>query len=107
MTPDCSLKRYKYHHNGVHTYSPRIHHIDDKRISGLRLAWMTKVTDCFKDKGRKRGECRREKREYDTCYTLLKMLLVKPGVVAHTFNPSTQEAEAGGFLSSRPAWSTE
>jgi hypothetical protein len=29
------------------------------------------------------------------------------GVVAHTFNPSTREAEAGGFLSSRPAWSTE
>jgi hypothetical protein len=27
--------------------------------------------------------------------------------VAHTFNPSTQEAEAGGFLSSRPAWSTK
>jgi hypothetical protein len=24
-----------------------------------------------------------------------------------TFNPSTREAEAGGFLSSRPAWSTE
>jgi major histocompatibility complex class I len=30
-----------------------------------------------------------------------------PGVVAHTFNPSTWEAEAGGFLSSRAAWSTE
>jgi hypothetical protein len=29
------------------------------------------------------------------------------GVVVHTFNPSTQEAEAGGFLSSRPAWSTK
>jgi hypothetical protein len=26
---------------------------------------------------------------------------------SHTFNPSTWEAEAGGFLSSRPAWSTE
>jgi hypothetical protein len=26
-------------------------------------------------------------------------------VVAHAFNPSTREAEAGGFL--RPAWSTE
>jgi hypothetical protein len=28
-------------------------------------------------------------------------------VVVHAFNPSTLEAEAGGFLSSRPAWSTE
>jgi hypothetical protein len=32
---------------------------------------------------------------------------VSRAVVAHTFNPSTWEAEAGGFLSSRPAWSTE
>jgi major histocompatibility complex class I len=31
----------------------------------------------------------------------------KPGVVAHAFDPSTWEAEAGGFLSSRPAWSTK
>ena len=29
-----------------------------------------------------------------------------PGVVAHAFNPSTWEAEAGGFLSSKPSWST-
>jgi hypothetical protein len=28
-------------------------------------------------------------------------------MVAHAFNPSTWEAEAGGFLSSKPAWSTE
>jgi hypothetical protein len=28
-------------------------------------------------------------------------------VVAHAFNPSAREAEAGGFQSSRPAWSTE
>jgi hypothetical protein len=28
-------------------------------------------------------------------------------VVVHAFNPSTREAEAGGFLSLRPAWSTE
>jgi hypothetical protein len=28
-------------------------------------------------------------------------------VVAYSFNPSTWEAEAGGFLNSRPAWSTE
>jgi hypothetical protein len=29
------------------------------------------------------------------------------GVVAHAFNPSTREAETGGFLNSRPAWSTK
>jgi hypothetical protein len=28
-------------------------------------------------------------------------------VVAHAFNPGTWEVEAGRFLSSRPAWSTE
>jgi hypothetical protein len=32
---------------------------------------------------------------------------VLPGVVAHTFNPSTRETEAGRFLSSRPSWSTK
>jgi hypothetical protein len=30
-----------------------------------------------------------------------KILILKPGVVAHAFNPSTLEPEAGGFLSSR------
>jgi hypothetical protein len=33
--------------------------------------------------------------------------MTEPGVVVHAFNPSTWEAEAGGFLSSRPVWSTE
>jgi hypothetical protein len=32
---------------------------------------------------------------------------LKPGVVAHAFNPSTGEAEAGGFLSSRTARATQ
>jgi hypothetical protein len=32
---------------------------------------------------------------------------ISRAVVAHAFNPSTWEAEAGRFLSSRPAWSTE
>jgi hypothetical protein len=27
--------------------------------------------------------------------------------MAHAFNPSTWKTEAGGFLSSRPAWSTK
>jgi hypothetical protein len=33
--------------------------------------------------------------------------IYEPGVVAHAFNPSTWEAEAGEFLSLRPAGSTE
>ncbi|GAB1297222.1 Intraflagellar transport protein 172 homolog [Apodemus speciosus] len=36
-----------------------------------------------------------------------KRLFASWTVVAHTFNPSTREAEAEGLLSSRPAWSTE
>jgi hypothetical protein len=36
-----------------------------------------------------------------------KIQRLEPSVVVHAFNPSTREAEAGGFLSSRPAWSTE
>jgi hypothetical protein len=31
----------------------------------------------------------------------------QPGMMAHAFNPSTPEAEAGGFLTSRPALSTK
>jgi hypothetical protein len=34
-------------------------------------------------------------------------IVSQPGVVAHAFNPSIWEAEAGEFLSSRPAWSTK
>jgi hypothetical protein len=30
----------------------------------------------------------------------------RQALVAHAFNPSTREAEAGQFQSSRPAWST-
>jgi hypothetical protein len=37
----------------------------------------------------------------------IRMTGLSQAVIAHTFNPSTWEAEAGGFLSSRPAWSTK
>jgi hypothetical protein len=37
---------------------------------------------------------------------LLKKYHGSQAVVAHAFNPSTWEAEADRFLSSRPAWST-
>jgi hypothetical protein len=42
-----------------------------------------------------------------TGWTCVKSKESRRGVVAHAFNPSTWEAEAGEFMSSRPAWSTE
>jgi hypothetical protein len=36
-----------------------------------------------------------------------KKILTRRAVVVHAFNSRTWEAEAGGFLSSRPAWSTK
>jgi hypothetical protein len=41
------------------------------------------------------------------CLFVFKIYLFSRAVVAHAFDPSSWEAEAGGFLSSRPAWSTE
>jgi hypothetical protein len=41
------------------------------------------------------------------CISDIYITIHRLGVVAHTFNPSTWETEAGRFLSSRPAWSTE
>jgi hypothetical protein len=38
---------------------------------------------------------------------LVKKHRAELGVVEHTFNPYTWEAEAGGFLSLRPIWSTK
>ena len=48
-----------------------------------------------------RTECQQLRSTYSKSRT------INLSVVANAFNPSTQEAEAGGFLSSRPAWSTE
>jgi hypothetical protein len=39
--------------------------------------------------------------------SLKKKIVVRQALVAHTFNPSTWEAEVSGFLSSRLVWSTE
>jgi hypothetical protein len=38
---------------------------------------------------------------------IMRNVISKPVVVADAFDPSTREAEAGRFLSSRPAWSTK
>jgi hypothetical protein len=42
---------------------------------------------------------------FDTSKMLTKENKLSRAVVVHAFNPSTWEAEACGFLNSRPAWS--
>jgi hypothetical protein len=59
---------------------------------------MMTYTDVKKNKNK-------NKNQQAVLCTLKKCLL--PGVVVHAFNPSTREAEAGRFLSSRPASSTK
>jgi hypothetical protein len=64
------------------------------------------------------GDCRKQRAQKQHLPLLMESFICSPsqrdkeqtegpGMVAHDFNPSTREAEAGGFLSSRPAWSTE
>jgi hypothetical protein len=53
------------------------------------------------------GSLVKEKELNSISRTHIKKVDPSPAVVAHTFNPSTWEAEAGGFLSLRPAWSTK
>jgi hypothetical protein len=42
-------------------------------------------------------------KEYLRIYSIFQKEIREPSMVAHAFNPSTWEAEAGEFLSSRPA----
>jgi hypothetical protein len=71
----------------------------------LQLQWIRSPSDLP-------GHCTSLMCIYHACthkhtYYLRLKINYEPGVVAHAFNPSTREAEAGGFLSSRPAWSTK
>jgi hypothetical protein len=63
----------------------------------------SRVSKSYSQEEKEKKEEEEEKRRVITPSKLHQ----KPGVVAHTFNPSTREAEAGRFLSSRPAWSTK
>jgi hypothetical protein len=46
--------------------------------------------------------------DFFSCFSFNLLSIFKAKCLAvHTFNPNTGEAEAGGFLSLRPAWSTK
>ena len=49
----------------------------------------------------------KEKQPHFHSYYILLNFVSRHAVVAHTYNPSTWEVETNGFLSLRPAWSTE
>jgi hypothetical protein len=70
------------------------------------LWWHTLVG--FAEGGRQRQDDHEFKVSLGSAHLLkTQNIPVLPGVVAHGFNPSTREAEAGRFLSSRPACSTK
>ena len=70
-------------------------------IVSSRLAWATKW-DCV---SKKQKQNKANPKKFSKRPT--KIPRWNGPVVAHAFNPSTWEAEAGGSLSSRTAWSTE
>jgi hypothetical protein len=76
-----SHTQHTYIHTYMHTY---IHRHTAPQVHRKKSMWQIYIIHYFNFKS-------------------LKLL----GVVAHAFNPSTWEAEAGRFLSSRPTWSTE
>jgi hypothetical protein len=65
---------------------------DDKKVGTKeKKAWRVEKKGGRTEESRRKGDRKRE----------------EAGRGGHAFNPSTWEAEAGGFLSSRPAWSTK
>jgi hypothetical protein len=101
----------------VQTFDPRSWEAEAGGSVSLRTAWSTKS---LKTASAVNRETLSEKKTTKKNF-LAKFLRKKKkmeifcaksngkgwAVVVHTFNPSTWEAEAGGSLRSRPAWSTE
>jgi hypothetical protein len=85
MSSDRGLAYFR----NIRVMAARVRTIKRYRNTTVSLAWGTK-----RNRRRWRGG------------SVKSSVCTRP-VVAHAFNPSTQEAEAGGFLSSRPAWSTK
>jgi hypothetical protein len=62
---------------------------------------------CLKVKKNKKQKTKNKKQKTKNKKQKTKNKKHPPGMVAHAFNPSTWEAEAGEFLSLRPTWSTK
>jgi hypothetical protein len=100
-----------------------IHH-DARPLQGSHPKYQNQMEPCYKNisplfqEAKARAVCvefcleeKRSESPSKVTHCEMKLLFcfkfIYHAVVAHAFNPSTWEAEAGGFLSSRPAWSTE
>jgi hypothetical protein len=64
-------------------------------------------TKLFSVSGQSRQHSKTQIKEIFKSFITFSYMHMSQAVVAHAFNPSTWEAEAGGFLSSRPVWCTE
>jgi hypothetical protein len=88
-------------------------HTVKRAVSLNTFQWSQKVVMTNGSQGattRKHSDTHRKKVVAAKFFLLVAASTLKKkrlGVVAHAFNPSTWEAEAGRFLSSRPAWSIE
>jgi hypothetical protein len=81
-------------------------------IRNMLPSWAKRLTPLIPTLIRQRQEdCHRFNVQANLCYRVRpcpdSKTETKLGVVGHAFNTRTWEAEAGGFLSLRPAWSTE
>jgi hypothetical protein len=97
------------------TVSPGYPNIPEKQDSDLKSYLIMLVEDFKKDIHNSLKEIQEDTGKQVECHKeeaqkSLKELQGKHccrAVMVHAFNPSTWEAEAGRFLSSRPAWSTK
>jgi hypothetical protein len=83
-----------------------------ERLSNLQNACRNSIIDCKLSRGNKLALVMDFVVAESVGFLVLKNILhlkntSSQAVIVHAFNPSTWEAEAGRFLSSRPAWSTE
>jgi hypothetical protein len=80
-------------------------------VSGSELGTHRDKTLCQENTGciERTMTCHRGRRSdlHISTHSSSEITVMSRAAVVRTFNPSTGEAEAGGFLSSRSAWSTK
>jgi hypothetical protein len=90
----------------VHTYNLSIWEVETGGLAGHGHSWIYEYEDiliyeALSQKSKTKTKTKKKKKEKGTKINMDQIVL------AHTFSPSTQQAEEGRSLSSIPALSTE